>query len=102
MNSISGSLDEVRVKIDEVDRKIVALISERSFYVKQAAQFKKVKEDVKAPQRVEQVINKVKSLAIENNVNPVVVEAVYRTMIAEFIKYELCEYDQLEKLSRAP
>ncbi|HZD59107.1 MAG TPA: chorismate mutase, partial [Anaerolineae bacterium] len=60
------SIDEIRQNIDKIDREIVKLISERSGYVKQAAQFKKDIEDVKAPKRVEEVIVKVRDLAIEH------------------------------------
>jgi len=54
-----SSLEEVRSNIDVIDRKIVALIAERGGFVMQAARFKKSTDDVKAPQRVEQVISKV-------------------------------------------
>lgn len=89
------SIDEVREHIDRIDRDIVALLAERGGYVRQAANFKKTTADVKAPQRVEQVIAKVVALSLECGANPVVVEGVYRTMIAEFINAELVEYSAL-------
>ena len=81
-------LDEVRAEIDALDRKIVALIADRAEYVKQAATFKKNTDDVKAPQRVEQVIEKVKKLAQETGVDQNVLEATYRAMINGFITSE--------------
>lgn len=60
-------LNEVRENIDRIDNQIVKLIAERSYYVKQAASFKKDTEDVKAPKRVEMVIEKVCKLAEKNN-----------------------------------
>ena len=56
----------------------------------QAARFKRTVEDVKAPQRVEQVISKVRALAVESAANPDVTEAVYRAMIAAFHKCRAC------------
>jgi isochorismate pyruvate lyase len=47
---------------------------------------------VKAPQRVEQVIAKVRALAEELGANPSVTERVYRSMISGFIEAELAEY----------
>ncbi|PRR81871.1 chorismate mutase [Clostridium vincentii] len=89
-------LNEVRENIDRIDNEIVKLISERSSYVKQAANFKKDAEDVKAPQRVEMVIAKVRKLAEESNVSPDIVEGIYREMISSFINIELQEHGNLE------
>ena len=47
------SLEQVREKIDGLDRQIVGLIAERGAYVSQAARFKKDSDAVRAPQRVE-------------------------------------------------
>ncbi len=91
------SLEEVRANIDRLDRQIVTLLAERGRYVKRAAGFKKSVEDVKAPQRVEQVISNAVSLARELGANPAVVEKVYRAMVASFIEAELIEYAALRR-----
>ncbi|VVB96162.1 Chorismate mutase type II [uncultured archaeon] len=88
------SIDEVRENIDSIDREIVRLLSERRRYVKQAAGFKKTREDVRAPKRVEEVIAKVRTLASEREIDPDIVEKVYRTMIACFIECEMKEHDK--------
>lgn len=85
------SLDDVRARIDAVDRQIVALLAERAGFVSQAARFKKTVDDVKAPARVEHVIAKVRALAEEQGADPALVERVYRTMIAGFIQAEMKE-----------
>jgi isochorismate pyruvate lyase len=86
------SIDEVRSQIDRIDRQIVALLAERGGYVQQAARFKRNTDEVRAPQRVEQVIAKVTALAAELGANPTVTEQVYRAMIAAFIEAELAEH----------
>ena len=91
-----SSIEEVRTQIDRLDQQIVALIAERGAYVKQAAAFKKSTADVRAPQRVEQVIAKVVALASTNGANPIVIEQVYRAMIASFIDAELVEHAALQ------
>jgi len=83
------TIEEVRENINRIDREIVGLISQRSRYVGHAAKFKKTTEDVKAPVRVEEIISKVRGLAVENHLDPDIVEKIYRTMIACFIDYEL-------------
>jgi len=89
------SLEHVRENIDRLDRQIVALLAERGSFVSQAAYFKKDSDGVKAPQRVEQVISKVRDLAQTLGANPDVTEQVYRAMIAAFIQQELAEHAAL-------
>jgi isochorismate pyruvate lyase len=91
-----SSLEEVRSNIDALDRRIVALLAERSQQVKHAARFKRDTDAVKAPARVEQVITKVKALAVEAGVEATVVEATYRAMIGAFIEAELAEHQALQ------
>ncbi|MEW6677699.1 MAG: chorismate mutase [Pseudomonadota bacterium] len=86
-----NNLAEVRVEIDRLDRQIVSLLAQRGGYVKQAARFKTTPGDVRAPKRVEQVIIKVTDLADELGASPIIVERVYRAMIAGFIDAELAE-----------
>ena len=82
------SLDEVRSNIDRLDREIVRLMAERGSFVQQAARFKTSQADVEAPRRVEQVIAKVRALAVDAGLEPQVAEAAYRAMIAAFIEVE--------------
>lgn len=98
LNSIEHcqNIEEVRTHIDRIDRQIVSLLAERGAYVRQAPRFKKTTADVKAPQRVEQVISKVTALSIELGANPTVTEQVYRAMIAGFINAELAEHAALQ------
>lgn len=88
----SHAIEDIRASIDHVDREIVALLAQRGRLVHQAARFKKTADDVKAPQRVEQVIARVRALSEEMGADPFVVERVYRTMISAFIDAELAEY----------
>ena len=91
-----NSIEEVRNNINNIDEQIVQLIAQRGEFVKQAAKFKKDSDAVKAPKRVEEVINKVKKLAQLNGANEEVVENVYRTMINNFIKAEMKEIEKLK------
>jgi isochorismate pyruvate lyase len=86
-----ASIEEVRANIDRIDHSIISLLAERSGFVKQVVRFKKTTEDVKAPQRAEQVIARARDLARELGADPSVTERVYRAMIAAFIDAELNE-----------
>ena len=86
------SLIQAREKINEIDQHLVELIAERQFYADQALRFKKSVQDIQSPERVEQVLLKVRDLATEQDLDPVLVEKIYREMIQHFIQRELKEF----------
>ena len=51
-------LADIRLEIDEIDQQLVRLIASRGELVKQASQVKKTAQEVEAPDRVAQVIDK--------------------------------------------
>ena len=87
-----SSLEEVRSNIDRIDNEIIKLIAERTGYVKLASSFKKDESGVKALDRVEAVIKKVREKALEYGADPDMVEALYREMISSFINMEMDEF----------
>lgn len=85
------SLPQARAQIDAIDGALIELIAARQFYVDQAARFKRTVQDVQAPERVEEVIKKVRAAAAEQGTDPDLVESIYREMIQHFIRRELKE-----------
>lgn len=85
------SLEQARAKIDLIDQALIELIATRQFYVDQAIRFKRTAEDVQSPERVQQVINKVRQKAEDVGTNPDLIEVLYREMIQHFIQRELKE-----------
>ena len=59
-----SSLQEVRDEIDKLDDEIVELIAKRNRYIHQAAAFKESIDEVKAPERVDAVLQKVRHKAL--------------------------------------
>jgi isochorismate pyruvate lyase len=84
------SLEAARSRIDEIDHALIELIATRQFYVDQVIRFKRKSEDVKSP-RIEEVIEKVRTQAEEQGIDPELVEKMYREMIQHFIRRELKE-----------
>jgi isochorismate pyruvate lyase len=82
------TLGEVRSNIDRIDRQIVALIGERGSYVREAARFKANPAAVEDKARVEQIIARLRTLAVEDKAPPDVVEATYRALIAAYTDEE--------------
>ncbi|EKT62916.1 chorismate mutase [Providencia burhodogranariea] len=91
------NIEAVRQVIDSLDAQLVSLIAQRSECVKAAAKFKKDSEAVRAPERVQQVIDKVREQAKLNGLSEDIIEQVYRTMITAFIDFELQQHAKLEQ-----
>ncbi len=81
-------MDEVRIEIDRLDRVLVELIAERFSYVDRAWQLKDSPDDAVVPWRIQQVVDKVRAQAEENDLPPELAEALWRQMIGWFIQYE--------------
>lgn len=89
------TIEEVRNRIDQLDRELVNIITRRAECVKAAAAFKTDHSAIRAPDRVQQVIDRVRRQAAEAGLSEVIIEKIYRTMISAFIEYELEQHDQL-------
>lgn len=87
-----SSLDETRNNIDIVDNKIVELIAERNAYVKQLAYFKNSVSEIKAEDRINDVINRARAKAIELDLSPNLVNDLFIRMIDSMVDTEVAEF----------
>jgi len=84
------NIEDIRQAIDELDEEIIALLGKRYQYVKEIVRFKeKNEESIVARERREAVIRSRRKLAVENGLDPDVVEELYRNLISHFIEEEL-------------
>ncbi|WP_225219082.1 chorismate mutase [Arthrobacter gallicola] len=86
---MTEQLDAVRTAIDEIDEEIVALIWRRERLVRLAGGLKDDDAQVRARDRIDEVINHVRQTAEAQDQDSTVVERTYRAMIDAFIDYEL-------------
>ena len=86
------SLEEVRTEIDKLDDQIVELIGARNNYIKQAAKFKNTVDEVKNPERIQQIIAKVRHKALESGMSANLLEEIYTIMINEMVESEIAEF----------
>ncbi|QOY54896.1 chorismate mutase [Candidatus Sulfurimonas marisnigri] len=91
-----NSLEEVRQEIDMLDDKIVELISDRSHLIRQAAAFKNSVDEVKAEDRIEYILQKVRHAAIKADVSPNMVSELFQIMIDEMVETEISEFRNSE------
>lgn len=87
-----NSLQEVRDEIDVLDAKLVELISQRSHLIRQAAAFKNSVDEVKADDRIEDIMQRVRQLAIEKGINPNMISELFTIMINEMVETEISEF----------
>ena len=54
-----GSMNELRAAIDTLDARLVALLAVRQTYIERAAQLKTGRDQVRDPERIEEVVARV-------------------------------------------
>ena len=86
------SLEEVREEIDKVDDQILELIAKRKDLVKQAANFKHSVEEIKADERIDHVIDRVRHKALVLGVSPNMVTDIYKQMIDDMVETEIAQF----------
>lgn len=88
------ALAAIRAEIDELDDAIVRLLARREGLVRRVAPLKADRAAVRAPDRVAQVVARVRALAAEAGADPDVIERIYRGMILAFIDMETAEHSR--------
>ena len=86
------TLEEARLEIDKVDEEIVKLIATRNDYIKQIAHFKTSIDEVKAEDRIADVISRVRQQAIELDLSPNLINDLYVRMIDGMVESEIAEF----------
>ena len=87
------TLEEAREKIDQVDEEIVKLIAQRNDYIKQIAHFKTSVEEIKAEERIADVISSVREQAISLGLSPNLINELYVKMIDAMVESEIAEFN---------
>ncbi len=88
----SNSLEDAREHIDKIDNQIVELIATRNAYIKQIAHFKTSVDEIKAKDRIDDVINRMRSRAIELDLSPNLINDLYIRMIDAMVDTEVAEF----------
>jgi len=86
------TLDEARQEIDKVDEEIVKLIALRNNYIKQIAHFKTSVDEVKAQDRIDDVISRARRQAIDLDLSPNLINDLYLRMIDGMVESEIAEF----------
>jgi len=80
-----SSIEDVRGEIDNIDNEIIGLIGKRLSFVREIIKYKNNTEDVVAKERYTAVIARRRELAATYELDPDVIENIYRMMMDYFI-----------------
>lgn len=86
------NLQEAREEIDKVDEEIIKLIAQRNSYIKQMAHFKNTIDEVKAKDRVANVVSRAREQAISLGLSPNLINDLYIRMIDNMVESEVAEF----------
>jgi isochorismate pyruvate lyase len=89
-----ASMAELRLAIDALDARLVALLAVRQGYIERAAVLKQDRAAVRDPARIEDVVAKVLAEARRAGLSEQIAEPVWRTLIEQSIRHEFEKFDQ--------
>jgi isochorismate pyruvate lyase len=92
---VCGTMADVRIGVDALDRALVTLLAERQRYMDAAARIKGDRGVVRDVARIEDVVAKVKTNARAAGLSEAIAEPVWRTLIDRCIAYEFGVWDRL-------
>lgn len=89
------TMTEVRAGVDDVDRRVIALLQRRFGYMDAAARIKPDRSSVRDEWRKSDVLAKVDAAAAGAGVDQTLVARLYEDLIETSIAYEFEAYDRL-------
>ncbi len=89
-----GSMNELRAAIDTLDARLVALLAVRQTYIERAAQLKTGRDQVRDPDRIEEVVAGVTAGGKRPGLSAEIAEPVWRTLIEASIRHEFDAFDK--------
>lgn len=87
---------DIRAEIDRLDRQVVALLGQRFAYVKAASKFKTSETTVRAPERLQAMLQQRRVWAEEEGLDADVIEKMYQDLVNHFIDEEMKHWKQSE------
>ena len=81
-------LDVIRIKLDKLDNKLLALIKYRTSLVKEVLKLKEFKREIVDKKRINFILNKIKGKSKKLNIDPKITNRIWKNMIWSYIDYE--------------
>ena len=81
-------LNKLRVKLDKLDNKLLALIKKRSSLVNEVLKVKFHKKEIIDKKRINFILKKIKMKSQKLKIDPKITNRIWKNMIWSFIDYE--------------
>ena len=81
-------LNGIRIKLDKLDNKLLALIKYRTSLVKEVLKLKEFKKEIVDQKRINFILNKIKGKSIKLNIDTKITNRIWKNMIWSYIDYE--------------
>lgn len=89
LQNTESSLPDLRRQIDALDAELISLLSKRQRCVERVIEIKRAQKlPARIPERIDEVLERVRKLAQAEKLEPDLAVAVWREMIEQFIAYE--------------
>ena len=81
-------LDVIRIKLDKLDNKLLALIKYRTSLVKEVLKLKKFKKEIIDKKRIKFILDKIKLKSKKLNIDTKITNRIWKNMIWSYIDFE--------------
>ena len=81
-------LDLIRIKLDKLDNKLLALIKYRTSLVKEVLKLKEFKKEIVDQKRINFILKKIKEKSKKLQIDPKITNRIWKNMIWSYIDYE--------------
>jgi|TARA_B100000767_G_C19481070_1_gene416218 chorismate mutase len=81
-------LNLIRIKLDKLDNKILSLIKNRSYLVKEVLKLKEFKSEIVDKARINFILNKIKKKSKKLNIDTKITNRIWKNMIWSYIDFE--------------
>ena len=81
-------LEGIRIKLDKLDNKLLALIKYRTSLVKEVLKLKEFKKEIVDQKRINFILKKIKVKSKKFKIDPKITNRIWKNMIWSYIDYE--------------
>ena len=81
-------LNNLRIKLDNLDNSFIKLIKKRTAIVKQVLKLKETKSQIVDKKRIKIILAQIRKKSIKNNIDPKITNRIWKNMIMSYIDYE--------------
>ena len=81
-------LSKVRLKLDNLDNKLIKLIRVRTNLVNEVLKLKEHKKDIIDKKRISMILKKIKIKKLKNKIDPRITSRIWKNMIWAYIDFE--------------